>query len=218
MKYFILIIVFLSSTACSAKLALKSSNFVDTVKIEVQNGKIILPVSINNNAYRFFLDTGARGFIYRNGRVPVGVSQSGKYNTKDINGEVSELQKSTPTDIVIDKIKIADYEFIYMNGTGFDCFSDGIIGFDLIKAGVNVKIDLGKKWIILTDRKDFFRHEPGEKIDYKLVNDRPYVSYAIGHGIALNAMFDTGNAGFLGFEKKQYEKILNSDNRDWLAQ
>ena len=218
MKYFILLLVFLSSTACSAKLVLKSSDFVDTVKIEVQNGKIILPVSINNNTYRFFLDTGASGFIYQNGRVPLTVSQSGKYNTKDINGEVGELQKSTPTDIVIDKIKIADYEFAYMNGTGLDCFSDGIIGFDLIKAGVNVKIDLEKKWVILTDRKDFFRHEPGEKIDYKLVNSRPYISYAIGHGIALKAMFDTGSAGFLGLERKQYEKILNSNNRDWLAQ
>jgi hypothetical protein len=71
---------------------------------------------------------------------------------------------------------------------------DGIIGFALFHKGTAAKIDFRNRQLILTDKKDYFKHEKGEILKYQLRYHVPYIKISPFEDVEEEVLFDTGSA------------------------
>jgi len=82
--------------------------------------------------------------------------------------------------IQLGKLHIANYPLLLNEKQDFSCLNDGLIGFNLLRKGLKMKIDIQKRHIILTDQPKMFANESGQ---------------------AVNAIFDTGSSVLFSMNK-----------------
>lgn len=153
-------------------------NFVDTIPILIMGNQVFIPVYIEGKRHLFNLDTGSsQGIAY----VGSGISYSqplGTINSKDANGRIDTIEVVKFPEISLGStqgIKIRNYVGSLLNRPKRHYIYDGIIGFDLFNKGLQAKIDVKRKRLIITDIKNFFDKEPGFELKYKLQRWTPYV-------------------------------------------
>lgn len=169
----------------------KEKNFVDTIPIVYRYGQILMPVTIEGRAYNFLLDTGAGvGLINLPTDIKFNESQK-SISFSDANSQSLVRKTVTLPELKIGNLTLRNYPCV-ISKTPFSCANDGIIGFNLIRKGIIIKIDLRAGHIILTDKKKFFKNEPGYKSKY-ICTDVPIVQFATSYGKSRElAVFDTG--------------------------
>jgi len=172
---------------------LSVKNFVDTIPIEYENGQIYLPVEINGEQYRFNLDTGSsQGILYTDSPFGIG-HRLGKIEVQDAHGFKDSIQAVRFPDFTLGHFTVHNYSgTLHRPITGRRTY-DAIIGFDLFNKGLSAKIDVSRKWMILTDRKNFFREEEGYRWRYRLLRFVPHVKLSPYDQCSDEALFDTGS-------------------------
>ena len=130
-------------------------NYYTEVAYEELKGKLIIPVEIQGNSYRFLFDTGAPNLISHSLRDLIETKALTSIQVKDAN------DKRQPLDVVvIPMLKIGGISFknspAIVNDINsnflFECLEiDGIIGSNLVRNSI-VQIDSEKKQILLTDQ------------------------------------------------------------------
>ena len=174
-------------------------NFVDTLKIKIWDGAIIIPVEINGETKNLMFDTGAeRGFW---------IGDEEDWMTP--SGETLSLVDSQKTrhkkvvmklpHVKMGDITIENYTVVADNGLeDYVCDKiDGAFGYDLVVRGLSFKFDTKDSLMIVTDRKGFFsKEEKGQPtLKYKRYHKtRPqvWVDFPF-HRIKL--LFDSGAIG-----------------------
>lgn len=203
----LVVIVFISSTNhTSAKDIIKSSadfisfskkNFADTIKVNITDGAVIVPVEIEGMKKHLLFDTGS----------PLGLWIGEKENwMKQITtdslylGDINKKQRNqiiyqVPT-IKLGDLSIESYPMIVDDAmSGFICNRfDGVIGFNLVGKGLSFKLDTKDSLLIITDIKDFFADEnkgyPTAKYKMKqFYHPSVIVDTPLG---SLETVFDTG--------------------------
>ena len=130
----------------------KEKNFVDTIPIVYRYGQILMPVTIEGRAYNFLLDTGA-GLGLINLPTDIKFNESQKsISFSDANSQSLVRKTVTLPELKIGNLTLRNYPCV-ISKTPFSCANDGIIGFNLIRKGIIIKIDLRGGHIILTDKK-----------------------------------------------------------------
>ena len=202
--YIFLLVVFTTLSSAAQDKAFRAisfsqHNFVDTVKIKIWDGAIIIPVEINGDTKNLLFDTGAAwGFWI--GEKEDWMTPTGDIITIQDAKKVSKkkvLMKMPP--IKMGNITIENYPLVVDNGmSDYVCDKiDGALGYDLVVRGLSFKFDTKDSLMIVTDRKGFFsKEEKGQPtLRYKKYHKwRPqvWVNFPF-HRIKI--LFDTGAIG-----------------------
>lgn len=201
----ILLLVVLASFSASAQknryssIVFSQHHFVDTVKIRVWDGAVIIPVEINGETKNLMFDTGAgRGFWI--GEEEEWMTPSGNNITvTDASLAVKKKAIMRMPPIKMGNITIENYPMVVDNGlSDYICDRfDGALGFDLAACGLSFKFDTKDSLMIVTDRKGFFSKEeekwPAMKYKwYHKTNPKVWVQFPF---FRVKVLFDSGAMG-----------------------
>jgi hypothetical protein len=182
LPFFILLIAVLTSSPASAQkksfrnIHFSQHDFVDTVKIKVWDGAVIIPVEINGEVKNLMFDAGANwGFWIGHEEEwmrPAGDSLT-VYDSQKAKKKMAVFRMPP---MKMGNTTIENYPLVVDNALAdMVCDRiDGAFGFDLVTCGLSFKFDTKDSLMIVTDRKGFFSKE--EKHQPKLKYE-PYKSY-----------------------------------------
>ena len=162
LKSFIYLIFFLSVVVGQAQLrslnygSIAERNYLTIIRFEMMGDKLIVPVSIEGQTYRFLLDTGAPNIISKELDSILNPKEIGSLPTSDATGKRSRLKV-----VAVKSLQFGDVSFentatlVYdLNDSAiFRCFDiDGFIGSNMLRKSI-IQIDAETKTIILTNNK-----------------------------------------------------------------
>ena len=151
-------------------------DFVDTVKIKIWNGAIIIPVEINGETKNLMFDTGANWGFW------IGEEEGWMKPSKEIltvtDSQNAKMEKAVyrMPPIKMGNTTIENYPLVADNALkDYVCDRiDGAFGFDLVTCGLSFKFNTKDSLMIVTDRKGFFKKEEKRQPKLKYM---PYNSY-----------------------------------------
>ena len=194
---------------------ISQQDFVDTIKVKIWDGAIIVPVEIEGETKNLMFDTGAgMGFWIgekEDWMVPSGDST---YATDAQNRRKNMAIMEIPS-IRMGSLTIKGYPVIVDNAmSNFSCgIIDGAFGFDLVAKGISFKFDTKDSLLIMTSRKGFFADEEKghAKVKYKDYDIRPKVWAQLPFARP-KMLFDMGAVGgWFGLPQDLLDLWSNSD-------
>ena len=194
------------------KLINKNHNTV--IPIEIWNNKIFLTAKVNDNAYRFILDTGSPTILTTKVANELKLEIKGENTGQDANGnlvkmDLSILEKLQLGDVTIKNIPVFIFDPSKLEIAG-ELFDGGIIGSEIMPL-TNWQINFKDKHIILTDdtsQLDYIKK--AQKAELKIYNYpfMPIMEYTINKKFKDNALFDTGSTELLHLFDKAYQELI----------
>ncbi|MBP5716891.1 MAG: aspartyl protease family protein [Bacteroidales bacterium] len=180
------------------QIGFSKRDFVDTVKIRVIDGAIVVPVEIDGKVRNMMFDTGCPTGVWFGQREPwLEMAQSDGLDFGDINGVKRKQTICRVPTMKLGSLRIDNYPMFWIEkGLGdYVCGQfDGIIGFNLVGRGLSFKFDTRDSLLIFTDRKNFFATEAKgfPLVKYKTYTDyRPIIDVETPFGV-VETLFDTG--------------------------
>lgn len=180
-------------------ITLSRQNFVDTVKVNIMDGTVFIPVEINGVVRNLMFDTGAQSGFWI-GVEEDWMSPSGdSIRVSDSQNARQKLAFYTFPPLRLGSTTIENYSMIVHDGMGeLVCgMFDGAVGFDLVSRGLSFKLDTKDSLLIVTDRKGFFTKEEKGKPSLKylsVLNSSPMVWVQFPFS-RIKMLFDTGYIG-----------------------
>lgn len=168
--------------------------FVDTLDIDMIDQKPMVKVKIGEKTYRFLFDTGSTITYLSTADMP-GVTLTGDSSiVNGTNGSKTECM-ATISDMQIGSLKFKNISAV-IHKVHATTIEDGILGYDLLQAGIVAKFMLKDKKIILTNNPSIFESEKGKRIS--LDKNIPLFIAEPFKGFKVPTLLDTGSPyGFL---------------------
>ena len=183
--------------SATTPVSFSKRDFVDTIKIKVIDGAVVVPVEIEGRIRHFLFDTGS----------PLGLWQGQKeaYMRQLMADSLlfGDSNKNRRLKIIyqipsmkMGNLQIENYPLIIEDGMKeYLCNRfDGVLGFNLVGKGLSFKLDTKDSLLIVTDRKKFFsEEEKGQpRAKYRTIQAyRPLVIVDTPLGF-IETVFDTG--------------------------
>lgn len=190
--------------------------FVDTIPIEFIGNQIYIPVYIQGQRHLFNLDTGSsQGIAYRGTDIRLSTPLGG-INARDANGRIDTIPVVEYPEFRLGTahgIAVSGYKATLLTRPKRQYVYDGIIGFDLFNKGIQAKIDVKRKRLILTDIKNYFDQEPGFEIKYRLQRWTPYIAVNTFLDHEEQVLFDLGATDFFTMNKGHFDSERMKDPR-----
>ena len=190
----------------------QTKNYFTEIKYKNIKGKIIIPVSINNETYNFLFDTGAPNLISKNIWEKINSKSIQSIAISDANQKKQDMVLATIPSLTLGNITFKNTSTLVFSGENnlvFDCFKiDGIIGSNLLRKSI-VQINSKEELIILTNSSKKLQLEAADKSKLTLVGKQssPYISINLkgeSSGTEILLM-DTGASGFYDLNKRHFE-------------
>ncbi len=178
--------------------------FVDTLDIDVTGWQITVPVKIGGQTFHFLLDTGSTNTFLPSANFP-GVSSTEKNTTvSGLHGE------ATDKELNISEMQIGSLNFNNVHASIYNTpMVEGILGYDLLQAGLIAKFMIKDKKIILTNDPSIFKNEKGKHISFVKDSNSPIIITEPIKGFKTPTLLDTGNPEAF-FMSMDYWKIFIS--------
>jgi hypothetical protein len=216
---FFLLVALLSQRVDAQRVKLNKGrtsarNYLARVPYETMQGKIIIPVEIEGNTYRFLFDTGAPNMITPSLNEQLTSKKLNDINVRDANGNRQKMSVVSLSSIGIGGIYFEGVPTIVNNPESnfiFDCFGvDGIIGSNMMRKTV-VHLDSEKLMFSISNDPGHFEVERLEEVEMSLseAQSSPYLWIGLeGEGKAREyVLFDTGMQGFYDMSVQSYERL-----------
>lgn len=217
-----LLLVFVTSFSATAQknringIKFSRHHFVDTVKIKIWDGAVIIPVEINGQTRHLMFDTGAE-FGFWIGDEEGWMKASGD-TISVTDSQNSRLKKAFLTfpPIKVGDVVIENYPMVVDKGmSDYVCDRiDGAFGYDLVARGLSFKFDTKDSVMIVTDRKNYFSKEEKGQPTLKYLRchkTRPMVWVRFPFGL-FKLVFDSGAiGGELDLSEDFVNRIANAD-------
>ena len=206
--FYLLLLAVLTVFSASAQkkpfrnIRFSQHGFVDTIKIKVWDGAIIIPVEINGETKNLMFDAGANwGFWIGNeeGWMTLTGDSLTMYDSQKAKKKMAVFRMPP---MKMGNTTIENYPLVVDNAlTELVCDKiDGAFGFDLVTCGLSFKFDTKDSLMIVTDRKGFFskeeRQQPKLKYEpyktYYMTSPRVWVNFPWGRA---KMFFDLGWVG-----------------------
>lgn len=185
---------------------LSERNFADTIPIVFEDGQLYVDAEMNGRRYRFNLDTGSS-----QGAV-VGIAglghwvELGNVVSRDGAGHLDTVRVIQLPPFTLGSLTISDYVATVLPHRYGRHPYDAIIGFDVLNKGLCCKIDTRAGYMILTDRRHLFDHEPGYDVGYKLKWFAPYLLVSPFKRHVDEVLFDTGARQLYTMNKQSFDE------------
>lgn len=191
---------------------LNLKEYYEVIPYQIEIGKIILPVTINDKTYRFLLDTGAPNLFSPELLKELNITEGDSINVSDSNNQGQKMKFA-----VVPQLKIGNLIFENQAGLIYNfeehnllsCYKiDGFIGCNLLRNSI-IKINGTNKTIIITNKIKSL-HINKKPIKMKLVGNQksPYVELKfVGKNkekASDMVLVDTGMDGLYDMSKRAY--------------
>ena len=181
----------------TAPVSFSKRDFVDTIKIKVLDGAVVVPMEIEGRIRHFLFDTGSPLGLWQGQKEPWMqqlMADSLLFGDSNKNRRLKIIYQ-IPS-MKMGNLQIENYPMIVedaMKDYLCDRF-DGVLGFNLVGKGLSFKLDTKDSLLIVTDRKKFFsEEEKGQPCaKYRTIQAyRPLVIVDTPLGF-IETVFDTG--------------------------
>lgn len=198
---------------------LKEKKYLEIVDFEIVKGKIIVPVVIKGETYRFLLDTGAPNIISERLYKKSGSELLTQTPIKDANNNIDTMKVVRLSELNLGNLTFENSTSLVSDLENHDllkCFEiDGFIGSNLFKNTV-VKISLKEKKLYITDNvKNLKPLTKGIKLQLVGGQASPYIKANIkgeNNKKATEAvLIDTGMDGLYDISDRVF-KIFDAEN------
>lgn len=211
-------IVLLASMGLSAqsinlsKLGEVPRNYYEEIPFEFVSEKILIPVTIDGEIYRFILDTGAPNVISNRLFKKLGGKAVRKLNVSDANNRSSQMNVALLPEVKLGNAVFKEIPALVNlddSNVVFGCFQiDGLLGSNMLSTSV-VQFDLPNKRVILTDQRKKLNLNASTKEKLELVGKQksPYVWIELeGEKTGKERLLvDTGAADLYDLSKAHYK-------------
>ena len=215
----LLMLVSLSASAQDIDLTdftLSRHDFVDTVKVEIIDGAVIVPVEIEGETKRMMFDTGAEFGFWIAGDEAWMQPMSDSIKLTDSQKTRHKIPLFRVPSMTLGSTVIEGYPIVSqeeMNEILCGKFEGGL-GFNLVAKGLSFKLDTKDSLLIMTDRKRFFAKEEKGQPTLKYREDdisRVMVDFPF---IRTKMIFDTGwLGGWLDFPEYWLNHFAEDDRK-----
>lgn len=200
----------------SKKSYIKQKRYYQEIPFEYIRGKIIVPVTLDGEVYRFILDTGAPNILSKQVAEKLGIILSDSIKVSDANKTKQQMAL-----VKVPKLSLSNLQFfnttalVHTIGTAdiFSCFQvDGFIGSNILHHSV-VQIDHKKKKIIITDAIDKVKVNKKSKTKLQLFGSQksPYIWITLGEKLKNQVLLDTGMEGSYDISLKAHHTFSKKD-------
>ncbi len=176
---------------------LSRHDFVDTIKVEIVDGAVIVPVEIDGELKRMMFDTGSEYGFWIAGDEAWMQPSGDNITITDSQNTKHKIPIFMVPSMTLGSTVITGYPIIAqeeMNEILCGKF-DGGLGFNLVAKGLSFKLDTKDSLLIMTDRKRFFaKEEKGQPTLKYLEDDVPRVKVGFPF-VRAKMLFDTGWLG-----------------------
>ena len=177
---------------------ISDQDFVDTIKIKIWDGAIIVPVEIEGETKNLMFDTGAGTGFWIGEEEPWMQPMGASITTRDAQNRTKKKAMMKIPSLKMGHLTIKGYPVVVDEGlSNFTCgIIDGAFGFDLVSKGISFKFDTRDSLLIMTSRKGFFaKEEKGHaKVPYKVYGNVPFLWTKIPFARP-RMLFDMGAVG-----------------------
>ena len=195
---------------------LSRHDFVDTVKVEIFDGAVIVPVEIEGEIRRLMFDTGAEFGFWIGGKEAWMQPSGDNISILDSQKTNREIPLYKVPSMTLGSTIIEGYPIIAQEEMGeIVCGRfDGGLGFNLVAKGLSFKLDTKDSLLIMTDRKRFFAKEEKGQPTLKYREDdlpRVYVEFPFTR---VKMLFDTGwYGGWFDFPEYWLNRFSEGDRK-----
>ncbi len=192
----------------------KPRNYFEEIPFERVNDKIILPVHINGNEYRFLLDTGAPTIVSRALAEALELKPLVEVPVGDVTG-----RKKPMGIVVLPEIAMGGIAFrkiralVNTDDTNlvFGCFEiDGFIGSNLLSSSI-LQLDFRQNTLVLTDKRRRLELDKARSAPMALVGEQksPWMVVELsGEEKARDQLLiDTGSDEVYDISRQIYEAL-----------
>ncbi len=200
----------------SKKPYIKQKSYYQEIPFEYVRGKIIVPVTLEGEVYRFILDTGAPNILSTHLAKRLGVILSDSIKVSDANETKQQMAL-----VKVPKFSLSSLDFY--NSTAlvhtieiddiFNCFQiDGFIGSNVLNHSV-IQIDHKRRKIIITNAINKVTVNKKSKTKLQLFGSQksPYVWITLGDGSKNQVLLDTGMEGSYDISLKAHNTFSEKD-------
>lgn len=193
----------------------KELNYYSEIPFEYVNGKIIVSVLINENKYRFLLDTGAPNLITKRLSNILNLESLQELKISDANQIKSTMNIVQLPNLTIGSIIFENSVALSSqdeNNLVFDCFEiDGFIGSNLLRNSI-IQIDVKNKILIITNdlKKLHLNNENSSKLSLFGQQSSPFIWLKLTGSKDSGkeqVLLDKGMKGFYDISHKNYIKF-----------
>lgn len=189
----------------------QEQNYYSEIQFEYVNGKIIIPVIINEITYRFLLDTGAPNLITKKLTSILNPKSLQEIKVNDANHNKSSMNVVELPNLTIGNIVFENSVALSSNDENnlvFDCFNlDGFIGSNLLRNSI-IQIDIKNKNLIITNDASKLKLNKKKSLTLSLmgIQSSPYIWIKLkGEKSGKEqVLLDTGMKGFYGVSSRNY--------------
>lgn len=219
----IILLFFVFSISCSNSVQKDLLKNVEEIQYDFIKQKILIPVVINNETYRFCLDTGSKTSISNELREKLVPEVKDMWSVRDGNNQNQNIES-----ILIDRLKIGNIQFKNVEALAleknsvFQCFGiDGWIGSELLLDYI-VQIDPEEKVVRFTKDIHSIALDKSKGEEMILIGNQgsPYIWIHFDENkIPFKdfVMIDTGMYGIYDLSLDTYERLLKNNKVHLLA-
>lgn len=200
----------------SKKPYIKQKNYYQEIPFDYVRGKIIVPVTLEGEVYRFILDTGAPNILSTHLAKKLGVILSDSIKVSDANETKQQMAL-----VKVPKFSLSSLDFYNSSALVhtietddiFNCFQiDGFIGSNVLHHSV-IQIDHKRRKIIITDAINNVTVNKKSKTKLQLFGSQksPYVWVTLGDESKNQVLLDTGMEGSYDISLKAHNTFSKKD-------
>lgn len=191
---------------------ISQKEFVEEISFELEHGKIVVPVNINGQSYRFLLDTGAPNIISKRVAYTINPTTKKDINVVDANNKTQNMEMVPLPEMRLGSLQFENGVAIVVdldNHPVLKCYRlDGFVGSNFFKNAV-LQVDYAAKKLRISHTVKSFS-PPTKGFAMQLVGQQlaPYValehqSEGCNEGSEF-ALLDTGMDGFYDLSNRVY--------------
>lgn len=191
-----------------------SKSYHTEIPYEKVQGKLIIPVTIDNETYRFLFDTGAPNIISADLWRKIDSKTVKSISVADANQKRLAMEITAVSNMRLGDIVFLDSSALIFeteNNIVFDCFEvDGIIGTNMLRESI-VQIRPKEQLLIISNQKKSIDVKGHSEMELMLKSDQssPYISIRLkGEQSGTEpVLIDTGASGFYDLSNRNYNQL-----------
>jgi len=184
--------------------------YYSKLDFEYMRDKLIVPVTINGDTFRFIFDTGSPTIISEKLQQKFSYPSVIRDTVVDIHGNKQQMDVVRLDSLFLDRVLFEDIPALVtkMDQLPLSCYDvDGFIGSNMLRNSI-VEINMNSRTIEITDNIKRFELEKYGRAEMHLNRQSsPYVSLSLHPGVKIPFLFDTGSHTFINLNLDKYRTL-----------
>jgi len=194
-------------------ISTKEQLFYSAVPIETWQNKVFLDAQINDQTFRFILDTGSPTVLTKQAAEALKLNIAGTTTSLDANGNQVSMELATLEQLVIGEVEFQNIPVFILDTQELpvaNCLLDGgVIGSEIMPLA-KWQINFAEKELILTNdllQLDYIENANKNRLTTNNYPYAPMLQQTINNSFTDTIMLDTGSPTLLQLGSSTYQRL-----------